>query len=93
MKLKRQPQSLFENELSRLIKVEEFGYFMFDYLTLENLGIIKDAIQRFIEIHQGQIKLAKLKAVYQDQKKTQRACDDTLVGLMSQRSTQISEVV
>ena len=66
--------------------------FMIEYLTKGNLEIIQHAIQSFITKHEQDIKLNKLKQVYQAPKTTKFANDDTLVGF-TQTSTQITQIL
>ena len=63
--------------------------FMVEYLTKSNLEIIQQSIQSFITKHEQDVKLNKLKKVFQDPKTTKFANDDTLVGY-TQTSTQIT---
>ena len=52
--------------------------FMMDYLTEQNINLVSEAIERFIIMHEEELKLKKLKAVYQENKPT---VDDTFVEL------------
>jgi hypothetical protein len=62
---------------------------MLEYLTAENLNIIKLSVQRFIDLEANEKKVTKLKQFYTEEAK--KASDDT--WLLSQRSTQITEIV
>ena len=44
-------------KLKELILADEERLFMLEYLSLENLNIIKDAIKRFIVKHEEQVKI------------------------------------